>query len=98
MADMTEMEMALPENTLPMMTGKGPFGSLEMGGMFSVLKVRRDLPAGRYEDPGWFAQGPRAQEVELASSEILLGSPIVQREVRGYEVRVVKPSKSGRSL
>jgi hypothetical protein len=25
-----------------------------MGGMFSMLKVRRDLPAGSYKDPGWF--------------------------------------------
>ena len=24
-----------PENTLPMMTGKGPFGNMEMGGMFT---------------------------------------------------------------
>lgn len=30
------------DNTIPMMTGEGPFGSVEMGGMFSVLKVRRD--------------------------------------------------------
>ena len=29
MADMTEMEMALPENTIQMMTGEGPFGSVE---------------------------------------------------------------------
>ncbi|MDB4214715.1 copper oxidase [Burkholderiaceae bacterium] len=40
MADMTEMEMPIPDNTAPMMTGEGPFGSVEMGGMFSVLKVR----------------------------------------------------------
>ena len=40
MADMGEMEMALPDNTLPMMTGQGPFGPLEMGGMFTVVKVR----------------------------------------------------------
>jgi hypothetical protein len=26
MADMGEMEMPLPDNTLPMMTGQGPFG------------------------------------------------------------------------
>ena len=33
-----------PENTVPMMGGSGPFGPIEMGGMFSVVKVRRDLP------------------------------------------------------
>ena len=43
MADMTEMTMPPPDNTLPMMTGDGPYGSVEMGGMFSMLKVRADL-------------------------------------------------------
>ncbi len=55
MADMGEMEMPLPENTLPMMTGHGPFGPLEMGGMFTVLKVRAEQAPGDYSDPGWFA-------------------------------------------
>ena len=54
MADMAEMEMPLPDNTLPMMSGVGPFGSLEMGGMFSVLKIRKDQPRNDYRDPGWF--------------------------------------------
>jgi len=42
-----------PENTLPMMTGKGPFGNLEMGGMFTVVKVRDEVSAD-YRDPGWY--------------------------------------------
>lgn len=54
MQDMAEMGMALPENTLPMMTGKGPFGPIEMGGMFTVVKVRKDQAEGDYADPGWF--------------------------------------------
>lgn len=54
MADMAEMQMPLPANTAPMMTGDGPFGSVEMGGMFTMLKVRKDQPAGDYRDPGWF--------------------------------------------
>ncbi|CDG83812.1 multicopper oxidase family protein [Janthinobacterium agaricidamnosum] len=48
------MEMPLPENTLPMMMGEGPFGGVEMGGMFTVLKVRKDQPRGDYSDPGWY--------------------------------------------
>lgn len=43
--------MPLPENTLPMMTGKGPFGSIEMGGMFTVVKTRENLAPGDYRDP-----------------------------------------------
>lgn len=64
MADMGEMEMPLPENTLPMMTGAGPFGAVEMGGMFSVLKVRDDQKPGDYTDPGWYAhpQGTVSRE------------------------------------
>ena len=48
------MEMPLPDNTLPMMTGEGPFGGVEMGGMFTVLKVRKDQKRGDYSDPGWY--------------------------------------------
>jgi hypothetical protein len=54
MADMTEMTMPIPDNTIPMMTGDGPFGSVEMGGMFSMLKVRKDQKPGDYSDPGWY--------------------------------------------
>jgi hypothetical protein len=37
-----------------MMTGQGQFGAVEMGGMFTVLKVRRGQKPGDYSDPGWF--------------------------------------------
>jgi hypothetical protein len=58
MADMGEMEMPLPDNTLPMMTGTGPFGPLEMGGMFTVVKVREGLAHNDYKDPGWYKHPP----------------------------------------
>jgi FtsP/CotA-like multicopper oxidase with cupredoxin domain len=58
MADMGEMEMPLPDNTLPMMSGRGPFGPLEMGGMFSVVKVRSEQKPGDYSDPGWYRHPP----------------------------------------
>ena len=58
MADMQEMEMPLPDNTLPMMTGKGPFGPIEMGGMFTVVKVREGLGRNDYKDPGWYRHPP----------------------------------------
>ena len=45
--------MAGPKNTLPMMMGKGQFGNIEMGGMFTVVKVRDHLTS--YDkDPGWY--------------------------------------------
>ena len=58
MADMGEMEMPIPENTLPMMTGNGPFGPIEMGGMFTVVKVREDIARNSYADPGWYKHPP----------------------------------------
>ncbi|MBY0453738.1 MAG: copper oxidase [Burkholderiaceae bacterium] len=58
MADMGAMSMPLPANTHPMMTGTGPFGPLEMGGMFTTLKVRAGLAANDYRDPGNYTQPP----------------------------------------
>jgi hypothetical protein len=64
MADMGEMQMPIPDNTLPMMTGTGPYGPLEMGGMFSTLKVRQNQAPGDYQDPGWYAQPAGTQACE----------------------------------
>jgi len=64
MADMGQMEMELPENTIPMMTGWGPHGPIEMGGMFSVVKVRDGIAAGDYSDPGWYENPPGTQAFE----------------------------------
>ena len=53
-----------PENTLPMMGGMGPFGSMEMGGMFTLIKVRDE---GDELDPdGWFSipEGTQAYRVD----------------------------------
>ncbi len=59
MSEMTDMaammEMPLPENTLPMMTGTGQFGAIEMGGMFTTVKVREGLKRNDYRDPGAYA-------------------------------------------
>ena len=54
MADMGAMEMPLPDNTLPMMTGFAQFGPVEMGGMFSVVKVRAGQGRNDYKEPGWY--------------------------------------------
>ena len=71
MDSMTQMQMPLPDNTLPMMTGTGPFGSVGMGGMFTVVKVRETVAPGDFKDPGWFAhpKGTVAHEFEGEVSE-----------------------------
>jgi hypothetical protein len=94
MADMGEMEMPIPDNTLPMMTGAGPFGPIEMGGMFSVVKVREGLARNDYKDPGWYQHPPGTVAYAWAGSE-----PLAQREEsvadRGAELHVRKPRTHG---
>ncbi len=54
MADMGAMEMPLPDNTLPMMSGNGLYGRIEMGGMFTTVKIRKNQKPDDYKDPGWY--------------------------------------------
>jgi hypothetical protein len=93
------MEMPIPENTLPMMTGEGPFGGVEMGGMFTVLKVRKEQKRGDYSDPGWYKHpaGTVAYEwtgqlPEPARSEDAGRSLMPAKQKPEVELQVRKPS------
>jgi hypothetical protein len=90
MADMGEMRMPLPDNTLPMMAGKGPFGSLDMGGMFTTVKVRRDQRPGDYRDPGWYRHPTGTQAYEF-KGEVPATRAATQGTQAMPEVRVRKP-------
>ncbi|MDZ5455741.1 multicopper oxidase family protein [Azohydromonas lata] len=101
MADMGEMTMPLPDNTVPMMTGEGPFGGVEMGGMFSVIKVRRDQKPGDYSDPGWFKHPAgtvayewtgQLAEPERSSDAGRSAMPRADKGTAPTEVQVRKPS------
>ena len=96
MAEMAEMEMPLPDNTLPMMTGQGPFGPVEMGGMFSVVKVHDNVKPGDYRDPGWYKhpKGTVAYEVAAAPDAPVRAPQATspQGSARDIEVKVRKPS------
>ncbi|MBA2401424.1 MAG: copper oxidase [Bradyrhizobium sp.] len=65
------MEMPAPDNTLPMMTGTGQFGPIEMGGMFTVMKIREGLGRDDYRDPGPYKHpaGTVAYEIEVPAVE-----------------------------
>ena len=95
-ADMTEMEMPLPDNTLPMMTGFGQFGAIGMGGMFSVLKIREGLDQDDYKDPGWYKhpEGTVAYEWKGEKGKTAAAPAMKDAipEGQGVEVNVVKPS------
>ena len=60
MGDMGDhmMHMGVPENSIPMVGGQGPFDYITMGGMFTILKVRGSLPGGYDQDPGWYDYPP----------------------------------------
>ncbi len=68
MADTAAMEMPIPDNTAPMMTKERPFGSVEMGGMFSVVTVRRNQQPGNYSDPGWYQHPPGSSAYEFTGT------------------------------
>lgn len=93
MAMMGEMEMPMPDNSLPMMTGFGQFGPLEMGGMFTVVKVREGLERNDYKNPGWYKhpEGTVAYEVaenRAGTPERRSGTPTGKPAM---EMNVVKP-------
>jgi manganese oxidase len=93
MADMGSMEMPMPENTLPMITGFGQFGPMEMGGMFSVVKVRENLAAGDYKDPGPYKNPPGTVAYEFTgdAGEAHKAQPNASRRKPTIEFEVVKP-------
>jgi len=95
MADMGEMEMPLPDNTLPMMTGAGPFGPLEMGGMFTVVKVREELARNDYRDPGWY-QHPRGSVAFEWNGAAPEAERVAGARDAGVTVRARKPAGHGR--
>ena len=70
----TDGGMLGPGNTLPMMAGNGPFGNMEMGGMFTLIKVRDDLAPGDFTDPGWYRHPP-GTVARLVSSDPSFGAP-----------------------
>ena len=103
MADMAAMEMPIPANTAPMMTGDGPFGSVEMGGMFSVVKVRGNQRPGDYSDPGWYRHPAGTVAYEFTGtpgnparlqSELRPAMPRLHKPPAEVEVTVRKPKKT----
>jgi len=91
MHDMAEMAMPLPDNTLPMMTGSGPFGAVGMGGMFSVVKVRDDVKRGDYSDPGPY-QHPAGTVASEYTADMPAAPHAAAPRADGNTLQVRKPS------
>jgi hypothetical protein len=73
-----------PANTVAMMAGQGPFGNLEMGGMFTTIKVRDDQPHGDYSDPGWYRH-PQGQVARRISTDPDFGTPVRHGQPRSRD-------------
>jgi len=73
MGAMSAMQMPLPDNSISMVSSPGPHGSIDMGGMFTVLKVREALTS--HDDPGWW-QPPDGTLARVATVEELTADGI----------------------
>jgi FtsP/CotA-like multicopper oxidase with cupredoxin domain len=68
MADMGEMGMPVPPNSIPMLGAKGKHDTITMGGMFTVLKVRDGIRS--YKDPGWYENPPGTLASAAAAADL----------------------------
>jgi FtsP/CotA-like multicopper oxidase with cupredoxin domain len=68
MGEMAEMAMPQPANSISMMGGAGPFGTIDMGGMFTIVKIRERLAGAG--DPGWYRH-PAGTVADEASADEL---------------------------
>jgi FtsP/CotA-like multicopper oxidase with cupredoxin domain len=68
MADMGEMGMPVPANSIPMLGGKGKHDTITMGGMFTILKVRDGIRG--YKDPGWYENPPGTVATTAAAADL----------------------------
>ena len=97
MHDMGEMEMPIPDNTLPMMTGQGPFGGVAMGGMFTVLKVRKRPEArATTRDPGWYKHPAGTVAYEWKGATPAPAQQVIGRKADGTREKTGE-AKTGRT-
>lgn len=68
MGDMAEMGMPVPKNSTPMMGAPGPHGYIDMGGMFTVMKVRDRVRPG--DETSWW-QAPDGTQARQATPQEL---------------------------
>jgi len=62
------MGMPTPAGSIAMLGGPGPHGRIDMGGLFTILKIRQTLPPGG--DPGWYVNPPGTVASEASAAEL----------------------------
>ena len=73
MGAMAQMAMTQPANSIAMLGGKGPHGTIDMGGMFTLIKIRDRLTGDG--DPGWY-EPPATDLAREATAGELAGDGI----------------------
>jgi len=68
MKALQSMNMPVPENAIPMLGYTGAFGQTVMGGMATVLKVRKETSG--YQDPGPYRFPPGSVAREATQTEL----------------------------
>jgi len=87
MSGMGDMGMKVPRNSVPMVGKQGKYDYIDMGGMFTIVKVRENLTS--YDDPGWYETPPGTLAI-LASNDEL------QRDLG--QIPDAKPSDEGMKM
>jgi FtsP/CotA-like multicopper oxidase with cupredoxin domain len=62
------MTMPMPNNSISMLGKAGPFGHIDMGGMFTLLKVRAKL--GADASAGWYEHPSGSVAAEASAAEL----------------------------
>jgi manganese oxidase len=62
------MAMKMPDNSISMLGSDGPHGYIDMGGMFTILKVRTKLTGDT--DPGWYENPPGTVASKATADEL----------------------------
>jgi FtsP/CotA-like multicopper oxidase with cupredoxin domain len=68
MSEMSQMTMTQPANSISMLGGKGPHGIIDMGGMFTLVKIRDRLTGDA--DPGWYKSPASEAATEATADEL----------------------------
>ncbi|MEZ4326498.1 MAG: copper oxidase [Polyangiales bacterium] len=88
MGGMGEMEMPIPPNSLPMRGAHGPASYVDMGGMFTVLKVREQPdgadPRAWFQHPAGTVAGP-ADAAQMRADGVTAPAPARARRASADE-------------
>lgn len=77
MGGMQEMGMPQPRNAVSMSGGQGPFGPVEMGGMFTVIKVRDRIDDDAAAAASWHQAPAGTRAIEASAAELAADGIVV---------------------